>query len=78
MTHTEVQNVPLKDMDFPLDIKICVIPFLKTSILNQFEYDSPATYAVCAKSREAMTLVCWGGYLYNNNSGVVTSAKEVL
>ena len=55
MTHTEVQNVPLKDMDFPLDIKICVKPFLKTSILNQFGYESPATYAVGAKSRGLMT-----------------------
>ena len=52
MTHTEV---PLKDMDFPLDIKICVKPFLKTSILNQFGYESPATYAVGAKSRGLMT-----------------------
>ena len=76
MTHTEVQNVPLKDMDFPLDIKICVKPFMKTSILNQFGYESPATYAVGARSREAMTLVDWGGH--NNNLGVVSSAKEVL
>ena len=29
-----------------------------------------------ARSREAMTLVDWGGH--NNNLGVVSSAKEVL
>ena len=75
MTHT----VPLKNMDFRLDIKICVKPFLRTSILKQLGYiiyESPATYAVGARSREAMTLVDWGGH--NNNLGVVSSAKEVL
>ena len=26
MTHTEVKDVPLKDMDFPLGIKVCFRP----------------------------------------------------
>ena len=34
MTNTEVTNEPLMNMDFPLDIEICVIPLLNTRVLQ--------------------------------------------
>ena len=32
MTHTVVREVPLKNMDFPLDINICVRPSLNSTV----------------------------------------------
>ena len=76
MTYTEVTNVALKDINFPLDFEICVKPLLNSTALNkQFGYLTPYLYLVGANSD--LTLIGWGGY-YSNNSGAVTSAKEVL
>ena len=44
MTHTYVREVPLKDIDFPLDIKICVMPSLDSDVLKGFGYDDSAGY----------------------------------
>ena len=38
MTHTHVKEVPLKDIDFPLEIKICVSPSLNVTALKSFGY----------------------------------------
>ena len=74
MTYTEVTNVPLKDIDFPLDFEICVKPLLNSTALQLFGYLTPYLYIVGANSDN--TLISWGGY--SNNSGAVRSAKEVL
>ena len=74
MTNTEVTNEQLKDMDFPLDIKICMSPLLNSSVLQQLGYDQVSFYHMGASSNGS--LIGWGGH--NNASGAVTTAKEVL
>ena len=74
LTYTEVTNVQLKDIDFPLDIKICVKPILNDTALKKFGYNIPSYYA--AGWNNDMTLVGWGGH--NNNSGAMATASEVL
>ena len=45
LTHTEVKEVPLRDMDFPLDFKICLRPsaFNETAI-KELGYADSAHY----------------------------------
>ena len=74
MTYTEVTNVHLQDIDFPLDFEICVKPLLNSIALQKFGYLTPYLYTVGTKSDN--TSVGWGGY--DNNSGAVIGAKEVL
>ena len=71
MTYTEVTNVPLKDINFPLDFEICVKPLLNNRALRRLGYVTPYHYIVGANSDN--TFISWGGY--SNNSGV---AKDVL
>ena len=47
-TYTYVREVPLKDIDFPLDIKTCVTPSLNTTALKEFGYDSTLDYVLGA------------------------------
>ena len=75
MTYTEVTNVQLKDMDFPLDFEICVKPLLNSTALGQFGYLSSYHYTVGGNPDN--TLIGWGGH-NNNDSGAVISAEEVL
>ena len=75
MTYTEVENVQLKDIDFPIDFEICLKPLLSSTALQQFGYLSPFHYTVGANPDN--TLIGWGGH-HSNNSGAITSAKEVL
>ena len=75
MTHTEVKDVPLKDLEeFPLDIMICVKPALDSLALKNFGYISEYHYTLGLN--EDMSLVGWGGY--NNQSEPVASGREVL
>ena len=74
MTNTEVNNVQLKNMEFPLDSKICVRPLLNRTALQNFGYDILPNYANGANSN--WSLIGWGGH--NNESGSVTTAEEVL
>ena len=75
MTYTEVENVRLKDIDFPIDFEICLKPLLSSPDLQQFGYLSPFHYSVGANPDN--TLIGWGGH-HSNNSGAITSTKEVL
>ena len=43
-THTEVKEVPLKEMDFPFDIHICITPSLNASAIKQFGYEDLISY----------------------------------
>ena len=74
MTIREVGNVELKNMDFPLDIKICVNPLLNSTVLQQFGYPNIASYQMGVNSNTNLT--GWGGY--NNQSGAMTTAEELL
>ena len=75
MTNTEVTNVPLKDIDFPLDIEICLKPLLNSTVIQEFGYLSSYHYTVGANIDS--TLIGWGGF-HTNNSGAVTSGEEVV
>ena len=48
MTYTVVENKPLKDMEFPLDIKICVKPLLNGTVLRSYGYTHPSFYSIGA------------------------------
>ena len=71
MTNTEVTNVQLKEIDFPLDFELCVKPVLNSTALQQFGYLTPYLYMVGANSDS--TLVGWGGH-----NGTGPSAEKVL
>ena len=43
MTYTVVENKPLKDMKFPVDIQICIKPILNSTVLQKYGYESFAT-----------------------------------
>ena len=54
-TYTSIREVPLKDIDFPLDIKICVTPSLNITVLKEFGYKDTVSYIMGASS--------WSNYL---------------
>ena len=65
MTHTFVREVPLKNMDFPIDIKICVTPSLNSTVLKGFGYDDTAMYVSGSTSRSNYSSIGWGGHDHN-------------
>ena len=70
MTHTEVKDVPLKDMDFPLNFKVCFRPSVfNNTALKQLGYED-STYYSFGKSKFdgslERPLIGWGGH--NNQS----------
>ena len=75
-TYTSVKEVPLKDIDFPLDIKICVTPSLNITVLKGFGYNSTTEYGMGISSRSNQSSVGWGGH--GHNGGSLTSAREVF
>ena len=75
MTNTYVEEMPLEDMDFPLNIKICVRPGLNTSALDNLGYSGPSYY-IYGLNKFNQSVIGWGGY---NDEGMMTkSAKEVI
>ena len=60
MTHTYVRELPLKDIDFPLDIKICVRPSLNSTALNYFGYNDTYQYILGFNSN--LSHFGWGGH----------------
>ena len=72
-THTFVKEVPLKDMDFPLDVKICVNPSMNRTALKAYGYDTPGDYI--AGSSFDSSMISWGG-LGGNTSWA--NAREVF
>ena len=76
MTYTYVREVPLKDIDFPLDIKVCVTPSLNITALNEFGYDGTLGYISGLSNRSNYPSVGWGGH--DNHGRNLSSAREVL
>ena len=77
LTNTEVKEVPLKSMDFPLDIKICFqSEGLNETALKSFGYgDSAFGYVYGAIDlNDSHALIGWGG----NQSVGVKNASEIL
>ena len=75
LTHTEVRDVPLKEMEeFPLDVKMCIEPGLNNTALQQLGYVDAWHYSVGLDP--FVSLIGWGGY--NNQSKPIASGEEVL
>ena len=55
-----MKEVPLKDVDFPLDIKICVKPSMNKTALKMFGYEDVQDYIVGLISRSNYSLIGWG------------------
>ena len=63
MTYTVVENKPLKDMEFPVDIQICIKPILNSTVLQRYGYRQPNFYPLGAVlNGDNKTLVGWGGH----------------
>ena len=79
-THTFVKEVPLKDMDFPLDVKICVNPSMNRTALKAYGYDTPGDYIAGSSFdktlRSNSSIISWGGLGGNNTSRA--NAREVF
>ena len=45
-TQTYVGEVPLRGMDFPLDLKICVNPSMNQTALKEFGYEDATEYII--------------------------------
>ena len=76
LTNTEVKEVPLKDMDFPLDFKVSFEPSrFNETVLKSFGYESMYWY-LNGKSNHTLPALGWGGY--DNKSVQVKNASEVL
>ena len=62
MTHIHVREVPLKDIDFPREFKICVSPSMNSTVLNEFGYDGniDGSYVAGISSRTNYSSVGFG------------------
>ena len=68
--------MPLKNMDFPLDVKVCFRPSLvNDSVLKKFGYEDLYHYILGLTAKnDSSALIGWGG----NQSVRVKNASEVL
>ena len=73
LTHTTVREVPLNDIDFPLDIKICVRPSMNETAVKMFGYRSIEEYIIGSLSNSS--LVGWGGLSKDHTT---KSTREVF
>ena len=86
MTHTEVKDVPLKDLDFPLDFKVCFGPSASVynrTALNELGYRDVNRYMLGMSKFEKFNfesngsyVIGWGGH--SNQSAPVNTASEVV
>ena len=76
LTNTDVKEVPLSSMDFPLDIKICFQPAgFNETVLKSFGYENMYSYSIGWSNRNVShALIGWGG----NQSYRVKDAGEIL
>ena len=61
LTNTEVSEMQLKDLDFPLNIKVCFRPSLNKTALKKLGYLDKAMFIV-GRSRFNGSLIGWGGH----------------
>ena len=76
LTNTEVEEVPLSSMDFPLDIKICFQSArFNERVLKSFGYEDMFSYAIgWSNYNDPHTFIGWGG----NLSSRAKDAGEIL
>ena len=72
---TEVREVELKDLEFPLDFLICVKPMLNEATLKEFGYNDSIHYKSGMGSFNH-SLVGWGGH--NKELTAISNATEIL
>ena len=79
LTQTAVEEVPLKSMDFPLDLKICFEPLtFNETALKSFGYDDWHLYVdgiFNSNDSSAEPLIGWGG---NQSVHVKNASKAML
>ena len=84
LTHTAVKDVPLKDMDFPLDFKVCFgSSVFNRTALKQYGYRNALSYMLGMSKFDKFNYdlnssyaIGWGGH--SNQSEPVKNASEVL
>ena len=78
LTNTEVKEVPLKDMDFPLDVKVCFRgSLLNESVLKKFGYEELHQYILGVIDKNGSSaLIGWGGNQSVKNASDVLFAAE--
>ena len=73
-------EVPLKDMDFPLDLKICVNPSMNQTAVKEFGYEDIPAYIIGTSWDQFfssnLSMVSWGGLGHNNTS--LANATQVF
>ena len=62
----------LQEMDFPINIKLCIRPILNTAALQKLGYED-APFYVQGVSNQSGNMIGWGGH-----RDAVTSARDVL
>ena len=75
ITRTWEEKVPLRDMDFPLDPKICVIPGFNQAALYDVGYEDTWQY-FRGQSRFNESVYGWAGH--TKDSGIVGSVEEII
>ena len=74
--NTLVSEIALKDIDFPLDIKICAEPAFNERAIFNAGYERKSYKYFLGKSRFNKTVVGWAGH--TKDYGTVGSVEEVL
>ena len=74
-TNTYVEEMPLENMNFPLDIILCVRPGMKIEALGDLGYSDATSFSMGA-SMFNQSLVGWGGH--DDKGKGLKSAKEVI
>ena len=75
ITRTWEEEVLLKNMDFPLVAKICIIPGFNQTALYDVGYDGTVNYFI-GQSRFNHSLIGWAGH--TEDYGIVGSVEEIL
>ena len=71
-----MSDVQLKDMDFPLNIKVCVKPGFNRTALKDLGYRDEADFILGRSIYNRYGIVGWGGHTKGGKAK--TSAKESL
>ena len=75
ITRTWEEDVPLEDIDFPLVIKICVVPGFSQTALYEVGYNDAGGYFL-GQSRFNESVIGWAGH--TEDSGTKGTVGEIL
>ena len=75
ITRTWEEEVPLQDIEFPLVIKICVVPGFNQTALLEAGYQNTYSY-FAGQSRFNNTLFGWAGH--TEDSGTLGTVEDIL